>query len=213
MNIKILSSVLVLTLLSGSLYGDVVGESKFVAGKDYRVLSPAQPTSSGTGVVEVAEFFMYGSPHCYTLEPFLEAWLERKPSGVSFIRIPAQFNSAAKFYAKTFYAAQGLGVSEKMHLPIFEAIHNNRIPPGSEAAIKAVFVANGVDGDAFAQSVKSFEVDSGSRRAATLARRYKIQSVPTFVINGKYTTSVAMAGSIDRVSDILDYLIAKELAE
>jgi len=34
--------------------------------------------------------------------------------------------------------------------------------------------------------------------------------VPTVVINGKYTTSASMAGSFDKVIDIINILSAKE---
>jgi thiol:disulfide interchange protein DsbA len=40
-------------------------------GVDYSVIKPAQPVEA-KGKIEVLEFFWYGCPHCYTLEPLLE---------------------------------------------------------------------------------------------------------------------------------------------
>lgn len=186
---------------------------KFEAGKDYMVLTPAQPTSSGAGVVEVTEVFMYSCPHCFNFEPFIKGFLKRKPIGVNFVRIPAQFNKTAQLHAAAYYTAEALGVTEQIHLPMFRAMHTNRNPLSSEAAIKKIFTDNGVDGDEFSSTFASFNVDSKTREARNLSQRYRIQSVPTLVINGKYVTSGSMAKSIDRLNDIVDYLVAKEMVE
>jgi thiol-disulfide isomerase/thioredoxin len=52
---------------------------KWVAGTNYKVLSPAQPTDAPPGKVEVIEFFWYGCPHCYVLDPYIETWRKDKP--------------------------------------------------------------------------------------------------------------------------------------
>lgn len=189
------------------------GDSKFVAGTDYMVLTPAQPTSSSANVVEVTEVFMLTCPHCFNFEPFIKGWLARKPVGVNFVRIPAQFNKAAELHAAAYYTAEALGVTEQVHLPLFNAFHVKRNPLSSQAALKEIFVDNGVDGDDFDNTFSSFEVDSNTRQARNLSQRYKIQSVPTLVINGKFVTSGSMAKSIDRLNEIVDYLVAKELVE
>src|ERR1700722_15296740 len=49
---------------------------KWVAGTNYRVLSPAQPTDVAPGKIEVIEFFWYGCPPCAVLEPYLQDWRE-----------------------------------------------------------------------------------------------------------------------------------------
>ncbi len=46
--------------------------TRFVAGKHYTLINPVQPTSSAPDQVEVAEFFMYTCPHCYTFEPHVQ---------------------------------------------------------------------------------------------------------------------------------------------
>lgn len=188
-------------------------EGKFEAGVDYKVISPAQPTSSAADVVEVTEVFMYSCPHCYSFEPFIKEWLKRKPTGVNFQRIPAQFNRPAQLHAAAYYAAEALGVGEQVHLPMFTAIHVKRNPLSSKAAIREIFTANNVDGADFDGAFDSFEVDTKTRTAADLSRRYRIESVPTLVINGKYQATGSMAKSTARLNDIVDYLVAKELAE
>ncbi|MFK8029971.1 MAG: thiol:disulfide interchange protein DsbA/DsbL [Gammaproteobacteria bacterium] len=189
-------------------------KDEFVAGKDYQVLAPAQPTSSDPENIEVAEVFMYSCPHCYNFEPFIKTWLnDSKPVGVNFLRIPAQFNRPAQLHAAAYYAAEALGVGEQVHLPLFKAIHGNRNPLNSEGAIKKIFTENGVDGNDFDKAFSSFDVDTKTRQAANLNKRYKIQSVPTLIINGRYQTSGIMAKSNERLKNIVNYLVAKEMTE
>lgn len=189
-------------------------EGQFEAGKDFQVLSPAQPTSSDPEHVELTEVFMYSCPHCYSFEPFIKNWLSNeKPVGVNFVRIPAQFNRPAQLHAAAYYAAEALGVGEQVHLPLFQAIHGNRNPLSSEAALRKIFTDNGVDGNDFDNAIKSFDVDTKVRQAQNLGKRYKIQSVPTLVVNGRYVTSGTMAKSNERLNDIVNYLVAKEMVE
>ncbi len=183
-----------------------------VEGTHYRVLTPAQPTSSSPDTVEVAEVFMYMCPHCFSFEPFINSYLADKPGYVSFVRIPASFNRIARIHAKGFYAAESLGVLEKVHVPFFRAYHNENKQLANEDAIIDFLVSNGVAREEAAMAMKSFDVDTKLRRADTLMRRYRIDSVPALVINGKYVTSGAMAGSMDKLDDIIDYLVAKEAA-
>lgn len=189
-------------------------DGKFEAGKDYQVLSPAQPTSSDPEHVELTEVFMYSCPHCYSFEPFIKNWLaSEKPVGVNFVRVPALFNRPAQLHAAAYYAGEAMGVGEQVHLPLFQAIHEKRNPLSSEAAIKKIFTDNGVDGNDFDSAFKSFDVDTKVRQAANLNKRYQIQSVPTLVVNGRYVTSNMMAKSNARLNDIVNYLIAKEMIE
>ncbi len=189
-------------------------KDEFKAGADYQVLSPAQPTSSDPEHIEVTEIFMYSCPHCYNFEPFIKSWLQNeKPVGVNFVRIPAQFNRPAQLHAAAFYAAEALGVGEQVHMPVFQAIHGKRNPLSSKDAIRKIFTDNGVDGNDFDKAIASFDVDTKLRQAENLAKRYKTQSVPNLVINGRYVTSGTMAKSNERLTNIVNYLVAKEMTE
>ncbi len=189
-------------------------KDEFKAGTDYTVLSPAQPTSSDPENIELTEVFMYSCPHCFSFEPFVKNWLaNEKPIGVNFVRIPAQFNRPAQLHASAYYAAEALGVGEQVHTPLFQAIHVSQNPLSSEADVRKIFTENGVDGNDFDNAFSSFDVDTKIRQAANLAKRYKIQSVPTLVVNGKYQTSGTMAKSNSRLNDIVNYLVAKEMTE
>jgi thiol:disulfide interchange protein DsbA len=47
-------------------------------------------------------------------------------------------------------------------------------------------------------------------KAEDLNRRYKITGTPTVVVNGKYVTDVGMAGSEEKLFQVINALVAKE---
>ena len=70
----------------------------------YELINPAQPVQN-PDKIEVIEFFWYGCPHCYSLEPALQAWLKKKPANVEFIHQPAVFSDVWGKHAKAYYTA------------------------------------------------------------------------------------------------------------
>ncbi len=117
--------LLALGMLSITAAPLAANAAAFQEGINYVPVSPAQPTSVGPGQIEVIEFFWYGCPHCFGVEPYLEAWLKNKPANVVFKRIPAAWPGGEHMDidAKAFYTAQSLGIGEKIHEPLFNAIH------------------------------------------------------------------------------------------
>lgn len=186
---------------------------RFELGTHYQRFPAAQGTSSSPDLIEVAEIFWYGCPHCYTFDPYLENWRKNLPDDVSFVRIPAVWNSVLQIHARAFYTAEALDVVAELHSPIFREIHNNQNFLDSQEALAGFFGQHGVEADAFNAAYESFAVNTKLNRADELSRRYRIASVPTVVINGKYTTDAGMAGGYDELIDLIDDLVATERAE
>jgi thiol:disulfide interchange protein DsbA len=67
-------------------------------GRQYVRVGSPQPVPAGK--VEVVEFFGYWCPHCYSFEPFLEAWARKLPPDVAFRRIPVVFVPPHEPYQK-----------------------------------------------------------------------------------------------------------------
>lgn len=183
---------------------------RFQLGTHYRRLSPTQPTSSSPEMVEVAEIFWYGCPHCRTFDPYLQRWEQTKPSYVSFVRIPAVWNPLVRLHARAFYTAEALGLLAEMHDGLFREIHESGNLLDSEAKLQAFFASYDVDAAAFKTAFDSFGVHQKVQRADELNRRYEISSVPTIVVNGKYVTDGGMAGGYEEVIDLLAELAASE---
>jgi thiol:disulfide interchange protein DsbA len=184
----------------------------FEAGKHYTALSPAQPTSTDAGKVEVTEIFMFGCPGCFSFEPHIQRWLGDKPDYVNFVRIPAPWNPVATLHARAYYAAEALGKTEEIDGPFFNEIHVNRNMLDSEAKLAALFAKHGVDEATFKSTFNSFAVNTKLKRAEELIRRYRVQSTPTVVVNGKYLTTGSQAGSYDAWFAIINDLAAREHA-
>jgi thiol:disulfide interchange protein DsbA len=189
---------------------------KWVAGTNYRPLVPAQPTDAPAGRVEVIEVFWYGCPHCFALDPYLEAWRKNKPSYIDFTRVPVVWSEAYRAHAKLFYTLEALGKLDQLHSKVFAEIHQNNNPlVGRDEAetlkLQTAFaVANGISAADFQKAYDSFSVNTNLQKAEDLVERYKIDSVPTIIINGKYITDVGMAGNQENVIKIINDLAASE---
>jgi thiol:disulfide interchange protein DsbA len=179
-------------------------------GVHYKLLTPAQPTNVAPGKVEVVEVFWYACGHCYLLEPKLEAWSRSgKPANAELVRLPATWNNTLKTHARVFYTMELLG-KQNLNPEIWREINlkGNRLD--TPAAIEAFFTSHGVSKADFQRAFASFAVDSKIMKAEDLNRRYKIAGTPTVIVNGKYVTDVGMAGSEDRLFDVINALVAKE---
>lgn len=176
-----------------------------------RLETPVETAPSAAGKVEVVELFWYGCGHCYNFEPFLHDWLKRKPGHVEFIRIPAIFNSNQwRLHARAYYTAEVLGIVDKIHTPMFNALHQQKRLLNTEQQLAAFFGEFGVDEKKFLDTFKSFAVDVKVNRAERLTQRYGISGVPAMVVAGKFRTDGPMAQSFQGMLNVVDHLVAQE---
>lgn len=180
-------------------------------GIEYKLVDPPVRTAN-PDKVEVVEMFWYGCPHCYRFEPALAKWKKSLPANVEFTRIPAIFPNRPvwELHARAFYTAELLGVLDKIHAPLFNAIHHQHKNINSKAALQAFFEKQGVSKQDFEQTFDSFGVQMKVNRAADLTRRYGIGGVPTMVIDGKYQTHGSLTDGHDGMLKVVDFLIKKE---
>ncbi|HEC17927.1 MAG TPA: thiol:disulfide interchange protein DsbA/DsbL [Gammaproteobacteria bacterium] len=186
------------------------GASNALAAEGYELVTPPQPTTAEKGQVEVVELFWYGCPHCYRLEPYVERWLKRKPKNVKFVRMPGMFRPSWEIHGRAYYTAEILGVVDKIHRPMFEAIHERKQRMNTEAAIMALFKQHGVSEKDFKRVFHSFAVETKIRRAKDMGRRYGARGVPALIVNGKYRTGAQEAGGNARVFKVVNQLVKKE---
>ena len=132
------------------------------------------------------EFFWYGCIHCYNLEPKLETWLKTLPKDVEFRRVPAVFNDRWAHDAAIFYAFEALGLLDKLHRPFFDAIHRDRLRTDNWHNLSAWLEKQGVDVKKFESTIKSFGVQSKTKRAIRLTSGYKIDGTPAMAVHGRY---------------------------
>jgi thiol:disulfide interchange protein DsbA len=184
----------------------------FDEGIDYTRLPIPQPTETG-GKIEVLEVFMFSCPHCYHLEPLIQKWLATKPENVEFRRMPAVFGAKVEPHARAFYAAELLGVQDKLDEPLFEALHVKKRQIWDEDALVAFAAEQGIDADDFRNAYNSFFVNMKVRRAEEMGKRYGVDGVPAVIVNGKYRTSPSQTGSQEAMFQVIDELVRMESAK
>lgn len=182
-----------------------------VEGQHYVKLSTPVAVSlpSPDKKIEVVEFFWYGCPHCFALEPLIESWEKKLPPDVAFRQVPVGFMAPHQVHQKLFYTLDEMGLLPTLHRKVFNAIHRQNTRLNTEAEIVAFVTANGVDAAKFTSVFKSFSVATKANRAKQLSEAYKIDGVPAIGINGRYYTSAALAGSHERALAVADFLIQR----
>ena len=176
----------------------------YVAGKDYTVIqNPGK--SAVAGKIEVREFFWYGCPHCFKLEPYMQTWLKKMPKDIYFVRTPAAMNKVWEQNARGYYVSEALGVRKKTHIPLFHAVQEGQ-QIFDQASQAQFFAKYGVPAAKFNSMYNSFPISAKVAESNKLAQQYQLSCVPAVVVNGKYVVQ----GEDGKVTQVVDYLINLE---
>ena len=178
----------------------------FVAGKDYTVVANPSKTAAPAGKIEVREFFWYGCPHCFKLEPHMQTWLKKIPKDVYFLRTPAAMNKVWEQGARGYYVSEALGVRKKTHIPLFHAIHDGGQQIFDQASQAKFFARYDVPEQKFNSMFNSFPITAKVAESNQLAQQYQLTGVPAVVVAGKYVVQ----GEDGKVTQVVDYLLEKE---
>ena len=177
-------------------------------GTNYIELNPPQPTES-SGKIEVIEFFWYGCPHCYALEPLVEPWAKKLQKDVVFKQIPAVFNEQWGVAARVYFALDAIGEEARVRSALFDAIHKESLRITSESAVEEWLGKKGVSVEKYKAAYKSFGVESRVRRASQMTQAYKLDGVPTFAIQGRFVASASLNADRQQLLGVTDYLISE----
>lgn len=179
-----------------------------VEGVDYTVITqPAEVEVPGK--IEVREFFWYGCPHCYRLNPFINSWLASKPADVNFIRTPAAIGETWTADARGFYIAQQYGVDEKSVNAVFEALHSEPLRMSTMAGMSGFYADFGIKPEDFAKAYRSDAIAAKIQHSRDLFAQFKLDGVPSIIVDGKYK----VGGETQKAIDTVNFLIAKERQE
>lgn len=205
---------------------DADAAQRWVEGTDYALLSPAQHTAVPTGKVEVMEVFSYGCPGCNAYQPIVEKLKRSLPSNAQMVLLPASFNPAEDWpmFQRAYFAAQSLGIDERAHQAIFDAVWKtgelaisdpatHRLKshqPTIEDAARCYARVTGVKPETFISAARSFTVDMKIRAADKQIKEMEVPSTPCFVVNGKYRVSEDALRNGDDLMELVRYLVAKE---
>jgi protein dithiol oxidoreductase (disulfide-forming) len=182
---------------------------RFDAGKDYMPLDKPAPVEAPAGKIEVVEFFWYNCPHCNAFEPVLESWIKRQSRDVAVRRVPVAFSSAFQPQQQLFYTLEAMGLVDKLHGKVFQAIHVERKRLEKADVIADWIASQGVDKTKFMEQFASFSVASKVTRASQLTAAYKVEGVPAMGVAGRFYTDGTLTRSMERSLQVVDYLIGE----
>lgn len=197
----------VLVLASTMVYS----ADEFREGEQYQLLATPLAVKD-PAKIEVVELFWYGCPHCYHFEPLLAEWQKTQADDVAFRRIPAVFAENWVPHARAFFAADALGALDQFHGPLFRAIHEDNKKILDEETLVRFAGEVGIPTDSFRDAYSGFAIDGKVKQAMAYTRDAGITGVPAIIVNGKYRTGAQMAGGMDKVFKVVDFLVAKERA-
>jgi thiol:disulfide interchange protein DsbA len=161
------------------------------SGVEYVTLAQPQPVQAAGKKVEVIEFFMYHCPHCNALEPQLEQWVKKQGDNIVFKRVHLPSSGPNDPEAHLRLTLEALGKAEEFQAKVFKAWHVDHLRLNTDAAIIDWVAKNGIDRNKFLEAWNSFGVTTKLRRLPQITSDYKVDSVPTIIIDGKYQTSPA----------------------
>ena len=182
-------------------------QAALVAGKDYLVISPAQPTDTGSKI-EVVEVFSYMCSHCHEFEPKVAAWVKTLPADTQFRRMPVVFGRASwELLARTYFSLESVGEIEKVHPNIFKAIHEEQVTLVQKDVLFDWVEKQGIDRKKFSAAFDSFSMGGKIQRSNQRAQSYGINGVPSIVIDGKYMVSTSQTGNYENLIKVVDELV------
>ncbi len=175
-------------------------------GRDYIRLDPPQAVTSGERI-EVVEFFYYGCPVCYELEPTLSRWIFNAPGSVALRRVPVLSSDNWDNFAKLFYTLEAMGQLTRLHWPVYDNFHFNGVKLNDEVVMAGWVSHNGLDKQKFTDTYRSPEIQAKLAGARTMTQSYGIRGVPSIVVDGKFLTSANMAGGTRELMLVVDQLV------
>lgn len=205
-----------------------VDDGKWVEGKNYFRIDPAQPKVSNTDKIEVTEVFSYGCPACNAFHSTMNALVKQLPANASVAYLPASFMPAENWpmLQRAFLTAQALGVADKANDAMYDAVWNTKELSAmqSESALKPasalptiddaakVYAKFGADPKEFVAVANSFTINTKVKRSDDMLKAYGVEETPTIVVNGKYRLTARSAGGYDQAIELTKWLVAKEAA-
>lgn len=193
-------------------------------GKQYFLVEPPQQTSTGDKI-EVLEVFSYACPACNAFRPYIDKIKESLPANAQMTYLPASFRTDEDWpaFQRAFFAAQALGVADKTHDAMFDAVwkdgslktsdpvtHKLVQPLPTIEDIAKFYAKYGVKPEDFVGTASSFAVNAKMKRADAQIKAYGVDSTPTIIVNGKYRVTAISAGGYDKVAPLVTYLIGLE---
>ncbi|HEY1898279.1 MAG TPA: thiol:disulfide interchange protein DsbA/DsbL [Steroidobacteraceae bacterium] len=195
-------------------------------GTNFEVIHPTQRTQVAPGKVEIMEVFSYGCPSCNSFQPVIATLEHSLPPNAQMVFLPASFKPEEDWsmLQRAYFTAQVLGVSERTHQGMFDAVwktgelaiadpatHRLKNPmPTIEDAAKCYEHLAGIKPAVFLATARSFGVDVKMRAADAQVLAMQVPGTPCIIVNGKYRIVLDSLRSEADLIGVVRYLVDKE---
>jgi len=199
---------------------------KYNEGTDYVRIQPVQHTTVPAGKVEVLEVFSYGCPACNQFQRVIAELEKQLPANAQMAFLHASFKPEESWpvFQRAYFAAQSLGIAEKAHQGIYDAIWKTgeigiidpnsgglkRQQPTINDVAKCYERLTGVKQAAFLAAANSSATDTKMRLADAQIQSMRVPGTPCIVINGKYRVNLDSIRSVESLVDMVKFLVAQE---
>jgi thiol:disulfide interchange protein DsbA len=205
-----------------------VDNGKWVEGKNYFTIDPQQPTGVPDKIV-VTEAFSYACPACNAFHATADELEKALPSNAVMTYLPVSFRPDENFplFQRAYYAAKALGVAEKTHDAMFDAVWKSGELASDDLAtgrpkpqsawptiddVAKFYAKYGVDPKQFVAVANSFSINTQMKRADDMVKAYAVDGTPSIIVNGKYRLTPGSAGGYPQTIELTKWLVAKEAA-
>jgi protein dithiol oxidoreductase (disulfide-forming) len=205
-----------------------VDDGKWVEGKNYFTIDPAQPTGVPDKIV-VTEVFSYACPACNQFHSTADQLAKSLPPNAVMTYLPVSFRPDENFplFQRAYFAAKALGVADKTYDAMFDAVWKSgelasddlttgRPKPQSAWPtiddVAKFYAKYGVDPKEFVAVANSFSINTQMKRADDMVKAYGVEGTPTIIVNGKYRYTPGDAGGYAQSIELTKWLVAKEAA-
>ena len=207
---KVGLSTSLVVLMAFSLFAQ--DKERFEAGLDYLVLEK-ELSAPDSEEIRVVEYFSYECVHCFRFEKHIGDWLENTRDDVTFSREAVVMRESAIPYARVYYSAEALEVTDKIHKPMFRAIHTEKTPMRSDDALVTLFAETAeVSQEEFLDVFYSDEVNDrimATHEDFKIVSKASVPSTPQVLVDNRFVITTRTAGSQARIFKIVDFLIDK----
>lgn len=203
----------------------LLAQLRFQEGRHYSLVAVPQATGlAPAGKIEVTEVFSYICSGCNGYQDQVEQLKAKLPADAVLNYVHAGFNANWPVFQRAHLAAQQLGIADRNHARLFNAIWRTAEFPYFDPATGrprnpapvirdfARFYAKGggVTENDFAKRASAPEMEEVVRRTDALIRGWQIPSTPSLVVAGRYLINLDEISSSADLAALTTFLVGLE---
>lgn len=205
---KLISKFATVLLASVVLALPAMAAETYEEGTHYKRLDNPVPVRQPSKI-EVAEVFSYACGHCFNFEPLLQKWKQDMPEDVNFVQLHVKWDRTTENLARALYTAKAMGAMDKVHTPLFRALHVERKRLQTQEQLADLFAAQGVDREAFNKTFNSFGITSQLKQGESKIAGARISGTPSLIVGGRYVIDPSANVDHETMLKVADHLIAQ----